>query len=255
MRTVRPLCFGLLFSCVGGQGADQRTLGLGNGEGNEIPFSAAKLLIEHNATDEDTGFQGFLDGEPWEHVDLVGPRGIQLTIEPRRGLNGLGLTELFFETNEPENAEIPIEDVLAILPAGEYEWEGWSIEGVRMEGNATLTHAIPAGPEITSPLEGATVDPNNLTITWNAVPQTIDESDVEIVGYQLIVEKDLAALGLEPPRHGFSKPVFSVHVPAPTTSVTVSRQFLEPGTPYKFEVLALEESGNQTLSSSAFETQ
>jgi hypothetical protein len=32
----------------------------------------AKLLIEHNATDEDTGFQGFADGEPWNEPCLSG---------------------------------------------------------------------------------------------------------------------------------------------------------------------------------------
>jgi hypothetical protein len=34
----------------------------------------------------------------------------------------------------------------------------------------------------------------------------------------------------------------------------VSAEFLEPATAYLWEVLAIEESGNQTLSSSAFRT-
>lgn len=244
----------LAVGCVEGPRTEERAVGLGVGNGGEIPLKTAKLLIEHNATAEDTGFQGFLDGEPWEHVALVGPRGTQLTIDARRGLSGLGLTELFFETNEPENAEVPIEDVLAVLPEGEYEYEARTVDGEPMEGAVTLTHAIPAGPVITSPLEGATVDPGNLTITWNAVTQTIDGSSVEIAGYEIIVEKDLEALGLLPPANGFSKLVLSAHVSAQTTSLTVPPQFLEPGTPYVFEVLALEKSGNQTLSSSAFDT-
>ena len=37
--------------------------------------------------------------------------------------------------------------------------------------------------------------------------------------------------------------------------VTVPDEFLEPATAYAWEVLAIEESGNQTLSSSDFETE
>jgi hypothetical protein len=111
-----------------------------------------KLLIEHNATAEDTGFQVFLDGEPWNRLDIEGPDGRPLLeIRGRGALRRLGLTELFFETNEPANAEVPIEELLARFPEGEYEFEGRSIEGDEMAGTATLTHTIPRGPRILSP--------------------------------------------------------------------------------------------------------
>src|SRR5437868_14536139 len=35
----------------------------------------AKLIIEHNATDHDTGFQGQIDGEGWQSLTLRGPSG------------------------------------------------------------------------------------------------------------------------------------------------------------------------------------
>jgi hypothetical protein len=35
----------------------------------------AKLNIEHNATDLDTGFQGALDGEGWQRLEVIGPEG------------------------------------------------------------------------------------------------------------------------------------------------------------------------------------
>lgn len=47
----------------------------------------------------------------------------------------------------------------------------------------------------------------------------------------------------------------SMYLPATVTSITVPAGFLEPATAYDWEVLAIEESGNQTLSSSSFETQ
>ena len=43
--------------------------------GTSVPLKEAKLIIEHNATDHDTGFQGFIDSEGWDHVELVGPKG------------------------------------------------------------------------------------------------------------------------------------------------------------------------------------
>lgn len=47
----------------------------------------------------------------------------------------------------------------------------------------------------------------------------------------------------------------SMYLPPSVTSITIPGEFLEPGTSYNWEVLAIEESGNQTLSSSAFRTQ
>ena len=39
----------------------------------DIPLKDAKLNIEHNATDEDTGFQGFIDSEGWRRLEIRGP--------------------------------------------------------------------------------------------------------------------------------------------------------------------------------------
>jgi hypothetical protein len=47
----------------------------------------------------------------------------------------------------------------------------------------------------------------------------------------------------------------SLYLPPTVTSLTVPNEFLEPATHYLWEVLAIEESGNQTLSSSEFTTQ
>jgi len=68
-----------------------------------IPLKEAKLNIEHNATAHDTGFQGFVDSEGWKRLDVAGPDGIVLSFRGRGELGKLGLTELFFETVEPEN--------------------------------------------------------------------------------------------------------------------------------------------------------
>ena len=76
------------------------------------PLKEAKLIIEHNATDKDTGFQGFIDSEGWQEMTVTGPGGVVLEFEATGKLRTLGLTELFFETVEPENAEVPIGELL-----------------------------------------------------------------------------------------------------------------------------------------------
>ena len=46
--------------------------------------------------------------------------------------------------------------------------------------------------------------------------------------------------------------MFSADLPASATSVTIPREYLEPGTDYKLEVQAIEASGNQTLTELEF---
>ena len=38
-----------------------------------VPLKEAKLNIEHNFTDEDTGFQGAIDSEGWKELTVTGP--------------------------------------------------------------------------------------------------------------------------------------------------------------------------------------
>ena len=127
---------------------------------------------------------------------------------------------------------------------------GPTVDGGQTVGTALLTHDIPAGPVLLLPAEGATVPTSNLVMSWSPVTQTITGGSVNIISYQLIVEKDEL-----PHPHAIGKRGLSIYLPPSVTSLTVPNEFLEPGTHYLWEVLAIEESGNQTLSSSEFTTQ
>ena len=218
-----------------------------------IPLKEAKLNIEHNATDRDTGFQGAIDSEGWRRLDMRGPDGRVLKFEGRGSLAKLGLTELFFETVEPENADVPIKRMLAKLPEGNYRIAGPAQEnGKRMgrtEGKAWLTHDIPQGPQLLSPAEGATVPVKGVVASWSPVSKTITGKPVKIISYQLIIEKDV-----EPHPHMIGKFGLQMYLPPTVTNIAVPDGFLEPGTAYNWEVLAIERSGNQTLSSGSFRT-
>src|SRR5215218_7838671 len=233
------------------------------GEGSEgnadsdtaIPLKEAKLNIEHNVKDNDTGFQGFLDSEGWDRITVTGPDGKVLDFRGEGELGQLGLTELFFESVEPENADVPISEVLETLPEGEYTFEGSAIEVGEKQGKtigtALLTHDIPEGPGLLSPEEDAVVPEENedLLVSWSPVDKTINGSDINIISYQLIIEKDE-----DPDPHMIGTMGLSMYLPPDVTQMTIPKEFLEPGTDYLWEVLAIEESGNQSLNSSQFST-
>ena len=233
-----------LVAFADGSGADEGVM----------PLKEAKLNIEHNATDKDTGFQGFIDSEGWKRLDARGPDGVVLTFRGRGDLGELGLTELFFESVEPANADVPIEEVLETLPEGNYKISGRAMENGESagmtSGTAWLTHNIPAGPVLLSPAAGAVVPAGSLVVSWSPVTETITGRDVKIIAYQLIIERDV-----EPHPHMIGKFGLSMYLAPTVTTMTVPSGFLEPSTSYKWEVLAIEESGNQTLSSGEFETE
>lgn len=211
------------------------------GDQAKVALSAAKIIIELNDTAQDIGVQVFLDGEPWRRMKVFDPRGRKLLDVSGQGSVGeLGMTELFFESNEPELAELPLADLFALFPEGQYIFIGETIEGDKILGHARFTHAIPAGPVIVSPLAGGVEDPDDTVIDWQPVA---NPAGSRIVEYQVIVER------LNPKR------VLQVNVLASQTSFRVPPEFLQGGTDYIFEVLAIEAGGNQTITEGSFSTQ
>jgi hypothetical protein len=76
-----------------------------------------------------------------------------------------------------------------------------------------------------------------LTVADNVV--CVASADLVIDGYQIIVEEES---GIE----------FDIILSGAATEVTVPEEMFEENTLYKFEVLAIEESGNQTITESIF---
>jgi tetratricopeptide (TPR) repeat protein len=66
------------------------------------PFDIAEVFFEFNTTDDDLGFQLFLDAEGWRRVTLHNPSDNRLLQVLADGpLANLGITELRFESAEP----------------------------------------------------------------------------------------------------------------------------------------------------------
>jgi hypothetical protein len=224
------------------------------------PFKVTNIHFETNASACDMGIQIGFDTEGITRGSVKDPNGRK--IYRFRSLAGMkatgGQTEGFLEGVEPQITELLSalgcepsneegESSLAALfnawPAGDYTFEG-ERKGVAFEGQATLTHFIPDGPEIVAPADGAVVPDAPLLIRWKPVTQAILTSlgPVNIVGYHVVVVE--AA--------GEALPQLDVDLPSTETSVRVPAQYLKPNTVYQFEVLATEESGNQTISEGFF---
>ncbi|MCH9741279.1 MAG: fibronectin type III domain-containing protein [Epsilonproteobacteria bacterium] len=228
--------------------------------GEMTVIESAKLYIEHNAGDEDTGVHGAFDDSGWSELCVYDPNGLQvLAVKPQSQLKDLTMAGFFFESREPENAEYPIANLKSDFPEGEYQVKGVTYEGKGLVGVAKFTHNIPEKPEITSPVivedeedasDGVLVATTGLEVSWNAVTQTIDGKAVTITGYEVIITKET-----EDDPNGFSRPTYDVHVPATVNRLSVPDEFLESGTTYEIEILALEESGNQTINVGFFATE
>lgn len=213
-----------------------------------VPYSQTKIIIEVNATAGDGGIQIFLDGTGWNRLEVSDPNGQDvLEVSGRGSVGTTGITELFFESAEPSFEDLPLPQLLARFAAGRYSFKGLTVDGKPLSGAATLSHSIPAGPRVFSPAEGSTVNSSfPVLVDWDPVfssyPGT--SAPVTISGYQVIVERVKPQPLL----------VFSVFLPATVTQVTVPPEFIQANADYILEVLAIEESGNQTITESSFST-
>src|SRR5262245_55797409 len=76
------------------------------GGGEEVPLDEAQVFVEWNSTDMDFGIQFFWDGDAWDRMKVESPEGrALLQVKASRELAQQGLTEGFFESDEPEVSE------------------------------------------------------------------------------------------------------------------------------------------------------
>lgn len=249
-------------------------------------FDELKVLIEMNATDGDVGFHALLDAEAWDWVRMRDPDGKKIfNAKPSNALKDQGLTENFFESAEPlcdeedaaeeEEEAVSLAEFLVRFPEGFYEFLGRTQEGDRLRGFAELTYDIPAAPDIDMIDEMAfEFDPEDSAATpvilmWepgedlgeachdqNLVDMGIisDPAEVEIIGWEAVLEPEDDE-AVDPERK------VTVQLRGDQDSMTASPEYLESlwddaaedGALFvKFEIGAIEESGNQVFSEGVF---
>jgi len=116
---------------------------------DELEFEEGYVYFELNDTDGDLGIHGKVDGDAWKKVAIEGPGDRKIMdVKAKSGLRIQGLTELFFESAEPTFDELDPEVFFNRFPEGVYEWEGLTLDDEEIEGEAFLSHVIPAAPVV-----------------------------------------------------------------------------------------------------------
>jgi hypothetical protein len=234
-------------------------------EEGELCYEETEIFFELNNTDGDLGIHSLIDGEAWKRLQMFDHNERRmLNVRVSGRLQRQGLTEFFFESAEPTFDELDPDDFFARFPAGEYEVEGLTLDGERIEGETELTHLMPAPPVTSVNGEDEAVQCDDeepgydapelsapITISWNDVVTSHPDlgsprssTDIELHNYQLVVETETED-GLEI--------VMSVILPPGVTSMKIPDEFIALGDGFKYEVLVREESFNQTATESCFD--
>jgi hypothetical protein len=231
------------------------------GGAGAIEFDEVDIFFELNATDRDVGVHVSLDADSWHFLQILSPQGrsyLKLFAEGKLG--AVGLTELFLEGEEPSLLEVPFRRFLALVPPGLYEFKGETNEGQPLRSTDLLTTELPCPVRIVSPAVDDALPADEAVIRWRPAPGVFDPDtrlcdrsrDVGLVAYQVIVEFANEAADLERD--------FVIDLPPTATTVTVPEGFLDEGaalddTEFKVEILAIEDSGNKTISEREFEVE
>jgi hypothetical protein len=167
-----------------------------------------------------------------------------------------GFAEWFYESGEPPLDEVSFKKFFRRFREGDYEFEAEPIKGGEVECVAEFTHVIPCGPVPTADVDK---DAGIVTISWHDVEYVVDTEATDDTGGTEIVcttpdpEDPLVIESYEIILEG-EDTEFNFIVSADTTQLILPLAILEKNIEYKYEVLAIEESGNQSITEAFFQT-
>lgn len=225
-------------------------------DGTGRPINHANLFIEDNAGDGDIGVHGYFDDHGWSELCVFDPAGdMILHVRPEGRMGDLGIAGVFFESREPEYADWDYAALKAAWPEGDYALRALGSDGELLTGAALFTTVLPMMPQIVSPktvpepedLPLPVVPVADLTVEWLPVITSQDGRPITLRAYQIWVNKEN-----HEDANGFSRPNFDVHVDADTTSFVIPAAFFDAASVYEIEVVAIEESGNQTIGGASY---
>ena len=227
-----------------------------------LEFDDADVYAELNNTDRDLGFHALIDGDAWKRLSIEAPNGGgMLAVSVRGRLGRQGLTEFFFESDEPEFSELAPSRFFVRFPEGEYTIRGVTLDDEQVLSTDDFSHLMPAPagdvmvngvaaarncdapnlPEVTAPV----------TLSWT-VPAT-SHPQIGTTNQPITIEQVQVALEDEVNEEftGF------VELPGDATEYTFSSDLTDQVTPgtWKFEILLVSDTGNRTAVESCFDVQ
>ena len=177
-----------------------------------VKLKEAKLNIEHNATDGHR-LPGAIDSEGWKRLDVTGPDGDGADLPGRGTLGEARPHRAVLRDGRAANEDVPIEEMLARLPRGQLHDRG-PVHGERRKRAAGRRARVADARHSRRP--GARSRPprarpsrrRGVVASWGRSRRRSPATPVNIIAYQLIIEKDV-----EPHPHMIGKIGLSMYVP------------------------------------------
>lgn len=227
---------------------------------DEIPFDEARLFFELNDTDGDLGIHGKIDGDEWKWIEIEDTRERRMMkIRANGRLRRQGVTELFFESAEPDFEELDPEIFFDRFPEGWYEIEGRSLDGEELESEVYLSHVIPAAPAgVTVNGEDAAEDCDAeelpevtppVRLSWAAVANAHEElgrdpdsvladHGISVIYYEVVLEIDEADF-----KSSIIVPSYITEVDLPVAITDLIGETEDGEGEFKFEILVRTDNG------------
>lgn len=196
-----------------------------------IPFDELSMTVEINGTDLDAGLVYLSDTEESvQHLIVQNPQGRTIYQATANDPLGLGITEVTWETAEPD-----IASVLRDYPEGPYTVIGETFDGKILRGVANVTHKVLPAPQITAPADGAQLHIHDVVISWVLDPRA--------TYYWLEVEADTPALHYN----------YTIQLPPGTHSFQLPADLLVPNTRYQVGIGAVGANRNASVTVVGFD--
>lgn len=218
-------------------GACGLALGASTDSDRSVPFTRADVHFEQNATDGDVevvfAVKGGDDG--LAKLTILSPDGRTVFDFTAPDISTLGIRQFSLESPEPKN----VNSLKSAYPEGVYTFSGVfagpGTAGVKLHGESTLNHELPATASFVRPeAEAKGVRSDGLEIAWRPVSN--------VAAYIIEIEQDDLGVGLE------------VRLPASATTFAVSDGFLLPNTEYELAIGTLSTEGNISIVETTFTT-
>jgi hypothetical protein len=195
-------------------------------------FERTAIYLEQNIQDEDAEVKiDVIAGSAGlSALRVVAPDG-RTVLDVRTPDSKLGMRHYTLESPEPRNDG----KLQADFPEGTYRFAGTATDGSTLDGEAVLSHRLPAAVNVMRPRNG--------------------EKNVPLTGMQVKWDpsKDASAL-IVAVEHEESGREVTATLPGSATGFTVPDGFLTAHTTYKLAIGTVSRSGNRSFTETSFTT-
>jgi hypothetical protein len=196
-----------------------------------VALESASMHIEFNDTEQIAQVIFTIDaGVELKWLNVFAPDGRRVARVSSNDRAGLGLTAFTIESAEPT-----LDELEQAYPEGIYRFRGRTVDGEKVYGRTTLSHALPSTPVITFPADGGTgLSDSGFAVTWDPVTGA--------TGYVLELEQGDTDISLK------------IRLDKGATSFSIPTGWLVPNTQYTLSVASLDATGNWAVEDITFTT-